>query len=147
MNRPNVIYLSLTAEWIEKHEDGEFTYISCGSVDSSVLEYRNNDPPLSTLRAFREVRSVYSFVIAKRSTHTPAWTALAACDMPIRYILKYSCRILTNLYTELPDFCRSLSAPEGIYDQHPLLYRHFVPHLYPVGQPHNLVDQIKTQIS
>lgn len=67
--------------------------------------------------------------------------------MPIRYILKYYHGILTNLYAELPDFCRNLSAPEAIYDQHPLLYQHFVPHLYRVAQPHNLVDQIEMQIS
>ena len=52
--------------------------MSCGRVESSVLEYKNSEPPLSMLRNFNDAKSVYSFVTAKRSTHTPDWTAMVA---------------------------------------------------------------------
>lgn len=48
-----------------------FTHISWGSVELSVLEYKNSDPPLSMLRNFRDAKSVYSFVTANMSTQTP----------------------------------------------------------------------------
>lgn len=65
------------------------TYMSWGSVESSVLEYKKSEPPLSILRNFRDAKSVYSFVTANISTQTPAWTATAACEICVNvYVLQ-----------------------------------------------------------
>jgi len=64
------------------------TNMSWGRVESSVLEYKNSEPPLSMLRNFRDAKSVYSFVTANKSTHTPDWTAMVAYKRAVRSKLK-----------------------------------------------------------
>lgn len=66
------------------------THMSWGSVESSVFEYKNNEPPLLILRNFKDAKSVYSFVTANMSTQTPDWTATAACKTYFQsYILNH----------------------------------------------------------
>ena len=55
--------------------DDDWTYISFETVDSTVFEYRNNEPPLSSLNTQNfERRYVCSFVISNHEdAHTHTW--------------------------------------------------------------------------
>ena len=117
--------------------------MSWGRVESSVLEYKNNDPPLSMLRNFRDAKSVYSFVTANTSTHTPDWTAMVACKRAVSSKLKIYLSLRVLKY-DLLSLYRTAFAPEAEHDQHQLFYLRIVHHtyLYPAAHVHNQEDQI-----
>lgn len=101
-----------------------YTHMSWGRVESSVFEYKYNEPPLSTLRNFKDAKSVYSFVTAKMSTQTPAWTATAACKICqcLRFQKNPQHTVTKIRKIKLPDLCRMVSAQEAMHGPHPLPY-------------------------
>lgn len=133
------------------------THMSWGRVESSVLVYKNNEPPLSILRNFRDARSVYSLVTANMSTQTPAWTATAAyrsdvkaqtvsINMKKRAMIEWEKKWEST--KNLPVPYKMGSAQVIKPDQHPLLCWRIAPHTssYPAAQLHNQEDQIERQI-